>query len=137
MSACHDPYFLFCAEYTVAGIAETGNNVRMIVEVFVKSGNEDVNIGMLLLHSLNALGRTDERHKADVAAAVLLEQGQRVAGGTAGRQHGIDQDSGVHVGAGAVIGSPDADESKITVIGAGMEIPENGTVAAGEMVSLK
>ncbi len=46
-------------------------------------------------------------------------------------------DSGVHVGAGAVIGSPDADESKITVIGAGMEIPENGTVAAGEMVSLK
>ena len=46
-------------------------------------------------------------------------------------------DSGVHVGAGAVIGSPDADESMITVIGAGMAIPENGTVAAGEMVSLK
>ena len=43
--------FLFCAEYTVAGIAETGNNVRMIVEVFVKSGNENVNVRMLLLNS--------------------------------------------------------------------------------------
>ena len=46
-------------------------------------------------------------------------------------------DSGVRIGARAKVGSPDADSSKIAVIGAGVEIPEDGTVAAGDMVSLK
>lgn len=46
-------------------------------------------------------------------------------------------DSGVTVGANAKIGSPDAGPSAITVVGAGVEVPENGTVAAGDMLSLK
>ena len=62
----HD--FLLCAEDTVARITETGNDVRVLVEAFVKRTDEYVNVGMLSLNSLNALGRADKSHKADVQA---------------------------------------------------------------------
>lgn len=43
-------------------------------------------------------------------------------------------DSGVTVGDGATVGDPHAGKEKITVIGAGAEIPAGSTVAAGSMV---
>ena len=61
----------------------------MLVQALIQTGHVDVHVGMILLHPGDALGRGDQVHQADVGAAPLLDQGDGVAGGTAGGQHGI------------------------------------------------
>ena len=49
-------FSLFCAEDSVACVAETGNNVAMLIELLVESCTVNVNIGMSLLESCKSLG---------------------------------------------------------------------------------
>ena len=65
---------LLSAEDAVAGIAETGDYIAVLVEVVVKSCNEDIHIGVILLHTLYALGSADDAHELDVLDAVILEE---------------------------------------------------------------
>lgn len=54
---------LFCAEDSVAGVAETGNDIAVIVEFLVLCSGEDINIGMSLAESLKSLGSCNDAHK--------------------------------------------------------------------------
>ena len=56
---------LFCAENSVAGIAETGNDVLVFVKALVASRTEDFNIRMSERKSLNSLGSRNNAHKLD------------------------------------------------------------------------
>ena len=44
---------LFCTEQTVAGVAETGHDIRVIVEIVVKCSGVDLHIGMIRLVRMN------------------------------------------------------------------------------------
>ncbi len=38
---------LFCSENTVSAVADSGNNVEILVEMIVKSAAENVDVGVL------------------------------------------------------------------------------------------
>lgn len=65
---------LLCAEDAVACVAEAGNDVAVFIEMIVESGNIDIDIGVILLHALNAFGSTDDAHELDMLHAVVLEE---------------------------------------------------------------
>ena len=50
----------------------------------------DVDVGMIGLHTLNALGRGQERQQLDLVRAALLADGRGVRGRTARREHRVD-----------------------------------------------
>ncbi len=54
---------LFRAEDSVAGVAETGNDIAMIVELLVLCSGKDINIGMSLAESLKSLGSCNDAHE--------------------------------------------------------------------------
>ena len=56
---------LFCTEDSVACVAETGNNVAMLIKVIVECCAVNVNIGMSLLKSVKSLGSSDDAHELD------------------------------------------------------------------------
>lgn len=56
---------LFCSENSVSGVAETGNNIAVFVESFVKRGAIKINIGMSLRESFNSLGSGNEAKETD------------------------------------------------------------------------
>ena len=58
-------FSLFCAEDSVACVAEAGNNVAMLIELLVESCTVNVNIGMSLLESLKSLGSCNNAHELD------------------------------------------------------------------------
>lgn len=64
---------LFRSENPVAGIAETGNDIAVIVEVAVNRGGVDDNIGVQLMQHFNALGSGNKAHQANGFAACLLD----------------------------------------------------------------
>ena len=65
----------------------------MVVEVIVQSGDKDVNVRVILLHTLDAFGCAYDAHELDMLDAVLLEEGDRSGGGAAGREHRVDNDN--------------------------------------------
>ena len=79
-------FVLFCSEDAVSGISETGDDVTVIVELFVDGRDVDVYVGMILLHACNAFRRTDQVQQFDVPAAVLLDESDGRAGTSAGGQ---------------------------------------------------
>ena len=83
---------LFCSEYSVAGVAETGNDVRVLVEPFIAGGDIDIDVGMILLDTCDAFGTADDAHELDMLHAVFLEEGDRRRGGAAGCEHGVNDD---------------------------------------------
>ena len=66
-------YISLRAEDAVAGVAEAGDNVAVVIEALVQSGDEDIHVGMILLHTGNALGRADDAHELYVLDAVSLQ----------------------------------------------------------------
>ena len=63
---------LFCAEQSVARIAETGKDISVLVKATVKRGNENVHVGVRFRNARNTLGCADDRHKLNVLTAALL-----------------------------------------------------------------
>ena len=59
---------------SVARIAQTGNDVAVIVELLIDRADVDIDVGMILLNLGNALGRADQAHEADVFAAAVLQE---------------------------------------------------------------
>ena len=79
-------------EDSIACVAETGNDISVIVELFIKCRGIDINVGVILLNLCNTLGCSNEAHELDVLTAVLLELGQRIACRAARDKHRIDED---------------------------------------------
>ena len=63
---------LQCAENSVTRVAKTGNDICVLVEVVVKRCAVNIYVGMRLEHLGNALGSSNQAHKANVLAASLL-----------------------------------------------------------------
>src|SRR3954463_4291300 len=83
---------LFCAEHSVAGIAETRQDVAVIVQPFVDGGSPDRNVGMLCLELYDPFRCSKQTDEPDLAGAARLQERGRGTGGITGRQHGIHQD---------------------------------------------
>ena len=66
---------LFCAEDAVAGVAEAGNDVAVIVEFFVQGGTVQRDVRMVTVQALDAFRSGNQVHAADFLCAVLLEEG--------------------------------------------------------------
>ena len=78
-------------ENSVACVTETGNDISVIVELFVKRCGEDIDIGVILLNLCNAFGCGNEAHELDMLTAVLLELCQSIACRAARSEHRIDE----------------------------------------------
>ena len=71
---------LFRTEKSVSGVAEARNDVRVIVQMIVKSGKEDIYVGMSFLYGFNAFGSADKAHELDMLYAFCFEHIYRVGG---------------------------------------------------------
>ena len=72
------------------------------------------------------------RNKAAVSDSVVMADTKIEEGATV--DHAIIADH-VTIGEGAIIGAPLADESELTVIGPGVEIPAGAKIAAGQIIA--
>src|SRR5437899_13104462 len=88
------------AEQASAGIAGTGQDVAVVVELAVERGGEDGDVGVGLEHAAHALGRRDETQEADALGAGVLERVHGVCRRAAGREHGIEHEEIARVLAG-------------------------------------
>ena len=79
---------------TVAGIAQTGNDVAVLVQVVVLCTEVDVHIGVCLVQGLDAFRSSDQTDELDALCTVLLDLGDGVNGAAAGCQHRV-QDQNV------------------------------------------
>lgn len=84
---------LFCAEDSVAGVAETGNDIAVIVELLVLCSGEDINIGMSLAESFKSLGSCNDAHKLYRLGISLLDLGYSIDSRAAGGKHGIENNN--------------------------------------------
>ena len=82
--------FLLGTEDTVAGIAQTGDNVSMLIQLLVDGSDVQIHIGMCLGNSLNAFGTADDVHHDDALAAVLFQEIDSSDCRAAGSQHGVN-----------------------------------------------
>src|SRR5690606_17078565 len=82
------------AEEPVARVAETGDDVRALVEVAVERGHVDRHARMSALEDRDAFGRRDQRQEADRTRgdATFDQQPNRVRGRVTGREHRIADD---------------------------------------------
>ena len=60
---------------TVAGIAQTGNDVAVLVQVVVLCTEVDVHIGVCLVQGLDAFRSSDQTDELDALCTVLLDLG--------------------------------------------------------------
>ena len=65
---------LLGAEDAVAAVAQTGDDVGMLVQLLVAGSNLQIHIVMCFGVPLDALGAADDVHHDDVLAAVLLQE---------------------------------------------------------------
>ena len=81
------------AEEAVARVAEAGDDVAVLVEAAVESGDEYLHIRVRFRHGFDAGGSGDDAHEHDLFAAAVLEEAYRRGRAAAGCEHGIEQDS--------------------------------------------
>ena len=75
------PYFMACpcgcalfgSVEAVAGIAEAGNDVAVVVQIVVDGGGVDRDAGLGSLQPLDAFRRGQQADEADVPGAALLQ----------------------------------------------------------------
>ena len=65
----------------------------MIIQFFIQRTDDDINVRMRLLQSLQSFRRCDNAKETDAAAAMCFQSIDRVNGGTAGRAHRIDDEN--------------------------------------------
>src|SRR5437899_6719012 len=80
------------AEQASAGIAGTGQDVAVVIELAVERGGEDGDVGVGLEHATHALGRGDEAEEPDALGAGVLERVYGVRRRAAGREHGVEHE---------------------------------------------
>ena len=81
---------LLCSENPVAGIAEAGKDIRIVVELTVNTAYIDLDIGMSLRELVDALGCCDDAHELDMGSAVILDGIDRINGAAACGKHRIN-----------------------------------------------
>src|SRR6185312_7143066 len=80
------------AEETVAGVAEAGEDISLVVELAIERGTEDRDIRVRAVHSLHTGGRGDETEEANPRCAGALERVDGSNGASARREHRIEQE---------------------------------------------
>ena len=63
---------LFRPENPVAGVAEAGDDVAVVVELLIDGSDKDINVRMVCLNAVDTLGGGDDAHELDVLAAVAM-----------------------------------------------------------------
>ena len=81
---------LFGAENTVTRISQTGENVRVFIELSVNVTYIDIDVRMSLCKSLDSYRSCNDAHELDVLAAVSLNGVDGINGRTACSEHRID-----------------------------------------------
>ena len=87
--SCSLFYALFCAEDTVAGIPQPRQNVAVLVELTVKRGNVDFNVGMFGVDFFDSFGSADDCKEFDMFASAFFEERDCVACTAAGCEHRV------------------------------------------------
>src|SRR5688572_440551 len=82
-------------ELAVAGVAQAGHDVALLVELPVERGAVDVDVGMRVGDGLDALRRGDEVDEADPLRAPALEHLDRGRRGTARGKHRVEDQADV------------------------------------------
>ena len=80
------------SENAVPGIAKTGNNIALRIEVIINGSGVDIHIGMRRLHLGDAFRSADKVEAAYLAATVALQQLDGRDKRTARGQHGVKND---------------------------------------------
>src|SRR5262245_2450386 len=80
------------AEETISRVAETREDVTVVVELAVERCGVDGDVGMRLQHAADALGGCDEAEEADTTGAGPTERARRGDGGAAGREHRVEDE---------------------------------------------
>src|SRR5262245_6231723 len=83
---------LFRAVQAVACVAEAREDVALLVQAPVDGRDHDANVGMLAVHSFDALGRGDERDESHGRRARSLHRLDRSSGRVPGCEHRVEQD---------------------------------------------
>ena len=68
---------LLRAEDTVARIAQTGQDVAVVIELAVNGGSKDLDVRMRCVQGVNALGHGQQAQKLDGFGLAFLEPGNR------------------------------------------------------------
>ena len=63
---------LFCTENSVACVAETRNDVVVVIKLFINGAAVNINVRTSLVYILDTLRGCDDAHKLDVLDACLL-----------------------------------------------------------------
>lgn len=74
---------LLGAEDPIAGVAQTGDDIAVVVELLIQSGAVDIHVGVIMMHPLNALGSGDNVHQLDVLDLIVLDELDGGRGGAA------------------------------------------------------
>src|SRR5260370_31624408 len=77
---------------TVAGVAETWQNVGVAVQPLVDRREPDRNVRVNAAHTLNAFRRAEKAYQSNVVLTALFQPVDRGDGGVRRCQHGRDHD---------------------------------------------
>ena len=77
---------------SIARVAQTRDNIAVLVEVVIERAGIDFDIRMVLLEIRNAFGRGNEDHELDVLAAALFHLVDCSGSGAAGGKHRVDNE---------------------------------------------
>ena len=80
---------LLGAEDAVACIAQAGDDVAVLVQLFILCGNINVNIGVCFVQGFQSFGGGNQANELDVLGTALFDLANGVNGAAAGSQHGI------------------------------------------------
>ena len=69
---------LLCSKNSITSIAKTRENIAVLVEASVKGGNVDIHVRVRFRNLGNTLRCSDDRHKLDVLAALVLQKLNRI-----------------------------------------------------------
>ena len=80
------------AEQSIAGVAESGEDVAVLVELAVECGSKDRHVGVSFAKARDAFRRGDKTEELDPLCTGALERRDRARGASAGREHWIEQE---------------------------------------------
>lgn len=89
----NDLRLLFGAEYAVACVSESGENVAVFVKAAVLLRDVNLYVGVCFLDNLYTYGSSDDVHQFDFRAAVFFKKVYCGYGTAAGREHRVDDDA--------------------------------------------
>ena len=76
----------FGPKQAVPRVAQTGDDIAVVVQVTVQGRDEDIGLRVLPVDAFDPLGRGDEAHQGHLLSATLLYEGDGRRGGSPRRQ---------------------------------------------------